>query len=197
MVEAENFLPLCVLKTLGTTSYSFPSPPVETLHCNASTYAMPSPGIVFSLLRIMIKQHIQVATDIAVFTNNRGALHLLLVQRKNDPYKGSWTLPGGFLNDEEDLEAGARRELKEETGLSVEVLHQLRAFGAPGRDPRGHTITIVHYAILAGDPPAIKGSDDAADARWFPVDELPQLGFDHPQIVAAAIAKVKLPVSFP
>lgn len=139
----------------------------------------------------MIKQNIKVATDIAVFTHNRGALHLLLVQRKNDPYKGSWTLPGGFLKDEEDLEAGARRELEEETGLKVEVLHQLRAFGAPGRDPRGRNITIVHYTVLAGEPPAIKGSDDAADARWYPVDDLPQLGFDHPQIVAAALDRVR------
>jgi 8-oxo-dGTP diphosphatase len=138
----------------------------------------------------MIKQHIQVATDTAVFTHNRGELKVLLIQRKGGPYEGSWCLPGGFLEDGEDLEAGARRELLEETGLAVEVLHQLHAFGAPNRDPRGRTVTIVHYALLAGEPPAVKGGDDAADARWYDVKELPQLGFDHPQIIATAVEKV-------
>jgi len=138
----------------------------------------------------MIKQHIKVGTDIAIFVHNHGVLNVLLIQRKNEPYQGSWCLPGGFLEDDEDIEAGARRELKEETGLSVEVLHQLRAFGAPDRDPRQRTITIAHYAVLVGDPPAVEGGDDAADARWYEVTNLPQLGFDHPQIIAAAIERV-------
>lgn len=139
----------------------------------------------------MIKQHILVATDIAVFVRNRDELKLLLIQRKNEPYKGTWCLPGGFLEDNEDLETGARRELKEETGLNIESLHQLRAFSAPDRDPRARTITVVHYTVLVGETPNIKAGDDAGDARWYDVEDLPQLGFDHPQIVAAAIERVQ------
>ena len=139
----------------------------------------------------MIRQNIKVTADIAVFCVNHGELQLLLIQRRNDPYKSMWCLPGGFIEDEEDLEAGARRELHEETGLSIEVLHQLHTFGAPGRDPRHRTITIVHYAILVGEPPIVAGGDDAGDARWYDTNALPQLGFDHSQIIQYAIERIR------
>lgn len=136
----------------------------------------------------MPKQHISVTTDSVIFCDTPEGEKILLVRRKNEPFKGQWALPGGFLEDEESLETGAKRELQEETGLVVENLHQLRTFGAPGRDPRGRTISITYW----GEVPAVSkvaGYDDAAEAQWFLVKELPSLAFDHEQIVKEAIER--------
>lgn len=134
----------------------------------------------------MPKQHISVTTDSVVFCDTPEGDKVLLVQRKNDPFKGQWALPGGFLEDEETLEAGAKRELQEETGLIVENLDQLRTFGAPGRDPRGRTISITYWGIVPAES-KVTGDDDAAKAKWFRIKELPALAFDHEQIVKKAI----------
>lgn len=131
-------------------------------------------------------QNISVTTDSVIFFNDDGDTHVLLVKRKKDPFKGMWALPGGFLEEEESLEKGARRELEEETGLKVEKLKQLRAFGTPGRDPRGRTISIVFYGET-GSAESVKGNDDAEEARWFSVKDLPQLAFDHSEIMQVAI----------
>jgi 8-oxo-dGTP diphosphatase len=113
---------------------------------------------------------------------------VLLVQRGGDPYRGSWVLPGGFVEYGEDLPAAVAREVAEETGLDGLPFHQFRAYGDPRRDPRGHTVSVVFVAELAGPAPPVRGGDDAAAADWFPLDALPELGFDHRRILADVLA---------
>lgn len=125
--------------------------------------------------------------DIAVFRRSGGRHELLLVRRKKDPFAGRYALPGGFVNEMEPLENAARRELAEETGLTVGEMWQLRAYGEPGRDPRGHTVSVAHVA-LSEPGRSVSGNDDASEAGWFPIEDLPHLAFDHDQIAADAIA---------
>lgn len=119
----------------------------------------------------------------------RHRAEVLLVRRGNEPYKGCWALPGGFMEMDETIEHCAVRELQEETGLTVDE-GQLRLIGiysAPGRDPRGRTVTAAYRIDVADDARAIAG-DDAAEVRWWPTDALPPLAFDHAEITAAALA---------
>jgi len=136
-----------------------------------------------------IDQNILVTVDAVIFCDYKTNLSVLLIQRKNPPFKDGWALPGGFVEDDEDLVKSCARELEEETGLIVNEreLQQVAAFGAPGRDPRGRTVTIAFTTKLKGKAPAIKGADDAALAQWWPVKELPELAFDHQQIIKEAI----------
>jgi len=110
---------------------------------------------------------------------------VLLVRRKHEPFKGHWAIPGGFVEIDEPLEHAARRELEEETGLTGVELTQLRTFGTPGRDPRGRTVSVVFLATVKGRPGPQAGSD-AAEARWFPLDALPPVAFDHAEVIAVA-----------
>lgn len=112
---------------------------------------------------------------------------LLLVQRKGDPYKGKWALPGGFVDVHEAVKEAAVRELKEETGIEGIDLEQFYVFDAPERDPRERTISVVHYGFTDHVLP-VKGGDDAQDAKWFPLDDLPELAFDHKQIMERFMA---------
>lgn len=129
-------------------------------------------------------------TDILVFSIRDGVLQVLLIQRKIDPFKGAWAIPGGFVQMDEDLRDGALRELEEETGLSGIPLRQLGAYGRPGRDPRGRVITIAFIALVPSSDLIAKGGSDAQDARWFAVDELPTLAFDHAQILSDGRAQL-------
>jgi 8-oxo-dGTP diphosphatase len=108
---------------------------------------------------------------------------VLLIRRKGEPFAGSWAIPGGFVNESERLVDAARRELAEETGVTVSDLEQVYTAGDPGRDPRGWTVSVVYLAQL--DPKTVKpaAADDATEAEWFPLDELPQLAFDHAMIL--------------
>lgn len=110
---------------------------------------------------------------------------ILLVQRKNEPFKGMWALPGGFVDENEDLESAAHRELLEETSIKVETLEQVKAFGKPGRDPRQHTVSVA-FAGIAGKDVVVKAADDAKEAKWFTRKNLPDLAFDHSEIITAA-----------
>ena len=111
---------------------------------------------------------------------------VLLIQRGADPYKGCWAFPGGFMNMDETTEQCAIRELEEETGLKVTTIQQIGAYSKVDRDPRGRTITVAYLAII--DKPAqVTGQDDAAKAEWFPLSALPELAFDHADIMADAI----------
>ena len=110
---------------------------------------------------------------------------VLLIQRGADPYKGCWAFPGGFMNMDETTEQCAIRELEEETGLKVTTIKQIGAYSKVDRDPRGRTITVAYLAII--DKPAqVTGQDDAAKAEWFPLSALPELAFDHADIMADA-----------
>lgn len=127
-----------------------------------------------------------VTTDCVVFTQEEEP-KVLLIQRGNEPYKGCWAFPGGFMNMEETAEECAVRELKEETGLTVNRIRQIGAYSKVDRDPRGRTVSIAYLAIVDA-PTAVSGMDDAAKAAWFPLSSLPDLAFDHQDIMADAIA---------
>jgi 8-oxo-dGTP diphosphatase len=110
---------------------------------------------------------------------------VMLVQRKHDPFVGQWGLPGGFVEPDERIPDAAKRELQEETGVAGIELQQFGTYGDPGRDPRGRTVSVVYWQRLAQKPPCVAG-DDAADCRWFPIDQLPRLAFDHSRILEDA-----------
>lgn len=131
-----------------------------------------------------------VTTDAAVFCPLNGTLHVLLIQRGKEPFKGKWALPGGFVEMDESLEDAAARELEEETGVSGVALRQYHTFGALERDPRGRVITVAYWGWL-DKPCEVHASDDAMDARWHPVDSLPALASDHDIIIQRALAALK------
>jgi 8-oxo-dGTP diphosphatase len=140
------------------------------------TYAYPRPAVT---------------VDIVVFKNFDSHPEILLIERKNEPFKNMWALPGGFVDKDEDIETAAYRELKEETSIEDINLSQLHTFGKPGRDPRGHTISIVHIGFLNNNNQKIQAGDDAKNLQWFSVDQLPKLAFDHQEIIHYALENTK------
>jgi 8-oxo-dGTP diphosphatase len=130
--------------------------------------------------------HPAVTTDVVLFTIQDEQLKVLLIQRANDPYKGRWCLPGGFVDIGEGLEQCALRELEEETGVTDVYLEQLYTFGRPDRDPRERIITVAYYALAPVNRLRVRAASDASAAAWFPVDDLPDPGFDHRQIINLA-----------
>ncbi len=133
-----------------------------------------------------------VTVDVVVFSLLEDRLCTLLIRRKNEPFAGCWALPGGFLDDNEDIENAALRELSEETNLKELYIEQLYSFGRPDRDPRGRTITVAYYSLLpATRMSEIAHGDDAAEAQWFGLDQLPDLAFDHDEIIDCAVERLK------
>jgi 8-oxo-dGTP diphosphatase len=130
--------------------------------------------------------HPAVTTDVVIFTLRDKQLKLLVIMRKGEPFRGKWALPGGFVQLDEDLEAAARRELAEETGVSGVYLEQLYTFGAVDRDPRERVITVAYYALIASDQVVLQAATDAEAVGWFSMDDLPTLAFDHQHIVDKA-----------
>ena len=127
--------------------------------------------------------------DIVVVSPDEDRYRVLLIRRKNPPFGGRWALPGGFVDPHEPLEYAARRELLEETGIEPVHLEQLHAFGDPGRDPRGWTVSVAYLAILdEGEARVLEphAGDDAADVGWFDLLAPPPLAFDHADILAHA-----------
>jgi 8-oxo-dGTP diphosphatase len=140
--------------------------------------------------------HPAVTTDIVIFTIRQDELKLLLIKRALPPFEGQWALPGGFVHIDESLEAGARRELEEETGVRDVYLEQLYTFGKPDRDPRERVITVAYYALIASDQIELRAASDAEGVSWFGMDELPALAFDHADILKMAIALQFMPAAF-
>ncbi|MGO8904358.1 MAG: NUDIX domain-containing protein [Solirubrobacteraceae bacterium] len=126
--------------------------------------------------------------DVVALVTGARTPRILLVQRANPPFAGRWALPGGFVEEGEQVIDAAPRELREETGLRVGAMELLGVYDTPGRDPRGWTVSVVYLARLHRVG-RVAGGDDAREARWFPLDGLPELAFDHAVIVADALAR--------
>lgn len=139
-------------------------------------------------------EHMGVTTDCVIFTYEDWRLKVLLVRRGAEPFKGEWAFPGGFLRMDETAEQGALRELREETALVPSAIGQLGVFSDVHRDPRERVITIAWYALVK--PHEVVGGDDAAEAAWFPVDDLPPLAFDHHMIFEAAMERLRRDIHF-
>jgi len=139
-----------------------------------------------------------VTVDVVLFTMRADDLAVLLVQRAHDPFKCAWALPGGFVDENEPLEKAARRELEEETGVTRVALEQLGAYGDPGRDPRGHTVSVAYVGFAVAEAHPVKAGDDAANAAWHGLRSLSRRGrgavklaFDHATIIARARQRLR------
>lgn len=129
--------------------------------------------------------------DCVVFGLDEEDLKVLLIQRGVNPFAGKWALPGGFAMVGESLEATARRELSEETGLRNIFLEQLYTFSEPDRDPREHVVTVAYYALVNLSEHKIQAATDASNAAWFAIDDIPKLAFDHEKILKVAYERLK------
>lgn len=142
----------------------------------AHTYEYPRPALT---------------VDCVVFGLDENDLKVLLIQRDLEPFAGRWALPGGFVREDEALEAAALRELGEETGLSKVYLEQLYTFGEPDRDPRERIVTVAYYALVRLMDHRVQAATDARNAAWFSVDDLPKLAFDHDDILDTALKRLQ------
>ena len=142
----------------------------------AHTYEFPRPALT---------------VDCVVFGFDGDGLQVLLIKRGIDPFLGAWALPGGFVHMDEGLDDAARRELEEETGLRDVFLEQLYTFGTAGRDPRGRVVSVAYVALVRPDQNPAKGDTDAAEAAWFAAGDLPELAFDHSEILEAALERLR------
>lgn len=134
---------------------------------------------------------IYVTVDTLVFRKTKNGYEILLIKRKNEPFRDHWAIPGGFVDENEDLETAAKRELLEETQIKIDNIEQLKAFGKPFRDPRFHTVTIAYCGFVPENTIA-KAADDAKEVGWFPLSQLPDFAFDHLEIVEYAVRKLNL-----
>ena len=150
------------------------TPEAKAHHYDASKYERPS-----------------VTVDMVMMSLRKRDLQVLLVKRRSWPFEGMWAIQGGFVNMDESLEAAAKRELREETNVQNVYLEQLYTFGDPGRDPRTRVITVVYFALLNSEELQVKAADDAADAAWFSVYDLPPLAFDHAKILDYALNRLR------
>jgi 8-oxo-dGTP diphosphatase len=121
-------------------------------------------------------------------------LSVLLIKRGIEPFKDHWAFPGGFIRMDEDAETGARRELREETGLETSCIEQFGCFSEINRDPRDRVITIAYYALVKKSE--VAGGDDASEAHWFPIDNVPPLAFDHDRMLRVALKTLKEKIHF-
>ena len=134
-----------------------------------------------------------VTADAVLFAEKEGQMYVLLIQRGNDPYKGYWAFPGGFLNMDETVARCAERELEEETGIVLIGMQLSGIYSDVERDPRGRVITAA-YTAMTTMPEAI-AADDAAAAKWWPLNALPKLAFDHDKILADAMKVLKIEIN--
>jgi len=133
---------------------------------------------------------VALTVDVVLFTILERRLHVLLIRRLAKPFEGRYALPGGFVGEDESLDAAAERELCEETGVDKVYLEQLYTFGDPRRDPRGRVVTVAYYALVPHNH-ELRAGTGASDAAWFPVPELPHLAFDHRKIVEYAHLRIR------
>lgn len=146
------------------------------------TYEFPRPSVTVDCVIFGLEESTQ--------------LKVLLIQRAHDPYKDAWALPGGFVDMDEDLETAALRELEEETGVKDVFIEQLFTFGSPNRDPRGRVISIAYYALVNLVEHPVEASSDAKTVKWFNINHLPKLAFDHNEILEVAINRLQAKVRY-
>ncbi len=137
-----------------------------------------------------------VTVEVAIFALREGSLQVLLVRRGKPPCAGMWAMPGGSIGREETLRAAAQRTLEEETGLEDVFLEQLYTFGDPGRDSRGRVITVSYYAVVPSTSIVRCAADDAGRVRWWPIDDLPPLAFDHRDILGYALTRLRYKLEY-
>ncbi|HZH87267.1 MAG TPA: NUDIX hydrolase [Brumimicrobium sp.] len=142
-----------------------------------------------------IKQNIKLAADAVVFGYDESGLYLLLIERKNPANGKSWAVPGGFIEDKETPESAAVRELKEETGVSLKFMKQFHTFGEVKRDPRFRVVSIAHYLLMNKKNINPKANDDVKTAQWVNIKELPDLAFDHNEMVKIAFHQLQRSIS--
>lgn len=132
-----------------------------------------------------------VTVDAVVFAEVQGKVKVLLIKRRQEPFVGKWAFPGGFIELDEELADAVVRELEEETGLTGVALEQMHTFGKIGRDPRGRMITVAFIGIVGPDNMEVQPGDDAAEAEWFDIDDLPEVAFDHADVAEMAIQRYR------
>ena len=139
-----------------------------------------------------------VTTDAVIFGYNskNDELNVLLIKRANDPYKGKWALPGGFLDMDETVEQCVHRELEEETGLTKVILEEMQTFSEIDRDPRGRTVSVVYFGLVSTLDHSPIAGDDASNAKWFSILRNPPMSFDHHKIIATAVGKLYDKIKF-
>lgn len=138
--------------------------------------------------------HPAVATDCAVFGFDGQNIQILLVKRGIQPFEREWALPGGFLRMDETTDECIRRELMEETSLAPGVIEQFGVFSALDRDPRERVVSVAYYSLVRRSD--VRGGDDASDARWFLLNNVPPLAFDHDEILAKALQTLREKIHF-
>jgi 8-oxo-dGTP diphosphatase len=135
--------------------------------------------------------HFALTVDAVIFSKSDEGLDVLLIRRAHEPFKDRWAFPGGYVNIDEVIDNAAYRELNEETNISDVSLKRFDIFDAIDRDPRERTVTVVYYGFFNGSKVLIKAGDDAKDAKWFPVNKLPELAFDHSAILKKLLEEVQ------
>ena len=143
-----------------------------------------------------MKNKIQLTVDAVVFGYESGNISVLLVKRKYEPYKDAWALPGGFVLEKENLEEAVQRELSEETGVKINYLEQLYTFGDLGRDPRGRVVSVAYFGLVKPNAFKLNASTDAKEAKWFNIQKLPKLAFDHKKILKIAIERLQGKITY-
>ncbi len=142
------------------------------------------------------KYRLTVAVDIVLFTIKDDDLKVLLIKRKNEPFKEMWAIPGGRVEQNESLKQAAERELFEEVNVKVDYLEQLYSFGDPERDPRGRVISVTYYALVSHDNLKPLAASDAKEAKWHSMFKLPELAFDHKQILEYALQRLQYKLGY-
>jgi len=135
--------------------------------------------------------HFALTVDAVLFSKSEEGLNVLLIRRAHEPFKDRWAFPGGFVNIDEVIDHAVYRELKEETSISNVSLKRFDIFDAIERDPRERTVSVVYYGFINGSKQSLEAGDDAGDAKWFPINKLPELAFDHSIILKKIWEEIK------